>query len=226
MGSVLKSDKINELSHSVGTIFLNNALMTIGARQYFTSSISVGLPSLSANSLYFIYAVLSGGVPQLVISQNPNSTGPIGFNVWKLVGAFRSDSGSSFDKIVDVLEAVNGLREDRALKDIGSPQLIATQASTNGNFTMTGTQYENGFISAYFLSQANDQGVSRFVGRVNGIEVTGAFSTGHGAAQYWNSARAGLVFPLKPGDTWDVIRLNTTGTQTLSCQVYFTPILK
>jgi len=93
MGQKLRDDKITILSHSAGNIILaSGAYLTIGGQQYVTSSqLIVALPVMTASTRYFIYAVLSGGVPALVISQNVNSVGPVGFTSWKLVGALFAD---------------------------------------------------------------------------------------------------------------------------------------
>lgn len=97
MGQKLREDKILNLQQSGGNISLGaESVLTIGGQQYtLASSIQVALPSLSANTLYMVYAVISGGVPTLVISQNVNSVGPSGYAAWKLVGAFYADGQTS-----------------------------------------------------------------------------------------------------------------------------------
>lgn len=96
MGQVLKKDIVRNLQHSAGNISIGaGSVVTIGGQQYtLPSSISVALPSLSYVQRYFVYAVISGGNPALVISQNVNSVGPAGFAGWKLVGAFYSNGQS------------------------------------------------------------------------------------------------------------------------------------
>lgn len=90
--SVYRKDKIGALSEAGGTITLAPSILTIGGKQYDTeSSLNVALPSLAANSRYQIFAVVSGGNVQLVISQNENSQGPAGYVAWKLVGCFYSN---------------------------------------------------------------------------------------------------------------------------------------
>ena len=90
MGSNFRQDKIGALSEAGGTISLAPSILTIGGRQFeTTSSINVAVPSIaSILELHFIYAVSNSGVVELRVSQNVNSVGPIGFNSWKLVGAF------------------------------------------------------------------------------------------------------------------------------------------
>lgn len=92
---VLKKDRIVNLHHSVGNILLDaGSLLTIGGKQFLLGSqLSVALSGLVANTLYYVYATLNSGVPQLTISQNVNSAGPTGFGSWKLVGAFYANGG-------------------------------------------------------------------------------------------------------------------------------------
>lgn len=108
MGQILLEDKIGALSHSSGVITLQASRLTIGGQQYNTTAainrtISTDL-TMVANTLYMIYAVLSGGVVQLRISANVNSIGPAGFSAWKLVGAFYSNSTSpvAFGSFVNI----------------------------------------------------------------------------------------------------------------------------
>lgn len=97
MGAVLGLDKIGTLGHSSGIVTLNAPtgqlfnVITIGGQQYRVGSLSRTISSdvtLSANLLYMVFAVVSGGVVLLRISSNFNSVGPVGFTAWKLVGAF------------------------------------------------------------------------------------------------------------------------------------------
>lgn len=95
MGQILLEDKIGALSHSSGVITLAASRLTIGGQQYETTALNRTIATdvtMTANSLYMIYVVLSGGVVSLRISSNVNSVGPAGFSVWKLVGAFYANS--------------------------------------------------------------------------------------------------------------------------------------
>jgi len=94
MGQILKQDKIGALSHNAGIITLPASTLTIGGQQYVTSSLTRTIATdvtMTANTRYQIYAVVSGGVIVLRISSNENSVGPSGFTAWKLVGCFRSN---------------------------------------------------------------------------------------------------------------------------------------
>lgn len=104
MGQKLRDDKIGALGHSGGIITMtasssNPAWLTIGGQQYrITSNLSRTITTdvtLTANSLYMIYAVNNSGNIELRISANVNSIGPAGFNSWKLVGAFYSNGVGS-----------------------------------------------------------------------------------------------------------------------------------
>jgi len=97
MGQVLRPDYIPQLVKNTSTqIGLpSGSWFTLGGQQYYQGSdLSVGL-SMSANTLYFVYLVRSGGVNSLVYSVNPNSIGPAGYSLWKLVGAFYSNGLTS-----------------------------------------------------------------------------------------------------------------------------------
>jgi hypothetical protein len=97
MSQVLRPDKIGQLTHSAGNIIMaasaaSPAYLTVGGRQFtITSNLSVALPSMTANTRYQVFAVQSGGVVSLAISQNENSVGPAGFLSWKLVGSLYSN---------------------------------------------------------------------------------------------------------------------------------------
>lgn len=97
MGQKFRDDKIGTLSHSGGNIIMsastsNPAYITIGGQQWkVTSSLSRTIATdvtMTANSLYMVYAVRNGGNIELRISSNVNSAGPSGFTSWKLIGAF------------------------------------------------------------------------------------------------------------------------------------------
>lgn len=97
MGQILKSDKIGALTESGGSITLaassaDPTYITVGGQQYKATTpitrSSTADGALSANSVYFIYAVVSSGVLDLRFSSNPNITGPSGFSSWKMLGAF------------------------------------------------------------------------------------------------------------------------------------------
>lgn len=73
----------------------SGAILNIGANQYKTlSDIYLNL-TMSANTLYMVYAVVSGGSVMLVQSTNVNSVGPSGYSAWKLVGAFYSNTAAT-----------------------------------------------------------------------------------------------------------------------------------
>ena len=96
MGSNFRQDKIGALSHAGGNISMAPSILTIGGRQFETTSItSVALPSLAANNRYQVFAVNNAGTVELVISQNENSVGPAGWDAWKLVGSLYSNGLSS-----------------------------------------------------------------------------------------------------------------------------------
>ena len=107
MAQVLSADKIQNLTQALGVVTLpSGSILTIGGQQYTTSTnISVTPTSLSANTLYFVYAYISGGNVTLTWSTNVNSVGPVGATSWKLVGAFMSNGLASvaFGSFVNIV---------------------------------------------------------------------------------------------------------------------------
>ena len=104
--SIYRKDKIGTLTHGSGSINMTSSILTIGGLQYDTEgSRSVVLPAMSANTRYQIYAVISGGDVELVVSQNENSVGPSGYTSWKLVGSFYSNGLASvaFGSFVNIV---------------------------------------------------------------------------------------------------------------------------
>lgn len=92
MPSIINADKIGTLSYSAPNVTLGPSLVTVGGQQYRTlTSLTANTGTLTANTLYCVYVVISGGTPQLVVSTNVNSAGPSGYSRWKLVGAFYSN---------------------------------------------------------------------------------------------------------------------------------------
>lgn len=107
MSFKIGDEKIGTPSHTGGIISLAVSLIQIGGLWFRTQSLSRTISTdvtLVANTLYMVYAVLVGGVPQLRISTNLNSVGPTGFAAWKLVGAFYSDGlvSPSFGSFVNI----------------------------------------------------------------------------------------------------------------------------
>lgn len=101
-------DRWSTLTQSTGVITLpasslSIASLTIGGKQYhLTSNLTVSVGTVSTETLYFVYAVISGGTVSLVISLNQNSVGPNGYTAWKLVGAFYGNFSSTFGSFVTI----------------------------------------------------------------------------------------------------------------------------
>lgn len=94
--SIYRKDKVGTLTHGSGNINMTSSILTIGGLQYDTEGArSVALPTMTANTRYQIYAVVSGGDVILVVSQNENSVGPSGYSSWKLVGSIYSNGLAS-----------------------------------------------------------------------------------------------------------------------------------
>lgn len=98
MGQILRPDYIPALVKVSATQIKlpSGAIMTIGGQQYRTASDTFrDLGVLTANTLYFVYAYLSGGVIIVAYSFNPPSVGPVGAASWCLLGAFYSDGSAT-----------------------------------------------------------------------------------------------------------------------------------
>lgn len=98
MGQILGSDIIAVPSHSSGTITLPPSLLTLGGRQYRTSTLSRLISAdvtMTANTLYFVYAQIVSGVPALRISASVPSVYVLSNPTEKLVGAFYSNGAVS-----------------------------------------------------------------------------------------------------------------------------------
>jgi hypothetical protein len=116
MAQKLRDDKIGTLSQSSGIITMSASTsipvyLTIGGQQYkVTSNLSRTISTdltMTANSLYMIYAVRNSGNTELRVSANVNSIGPAGFSSWILVGAFYANGllTPSFGSFVNITGA-------------------------------------------------------------------------------------------------------------------------
>lgn len=168
MGQKMLVDKIGILSHTTGVITLPSSVLTIGGQQYLTSSINRTIATdvtLVANTLYMIYAVISSGSPELRISANVNSIGPVGFTGWKLVGAFYANAMSpvAFGSFINIQGAPVSLEEWN--------QDITT--GTTGFGTISGTiamrlrRNGNQLISSTFFITGTTQAVTASIPLVN-----------------------------------------------------------
>jgi|GEM_PF-7100592 len=95
MGQILLPEKIGSLSQNGGVVTLGPSIINIGGQQYRTSTLSLTLPTLTANQLYMIYAVLVGGVVTLVQDTAVNSAGPTGYTTWRLVSAYYANNAAT-----------------------------------------------------------------------------------------------------------------------------------
>lgn len=92
MGSKLREDFIGALSHSSGVISLGPTLITIRGQQYYALASSLNISGLTANTLYFVYAVPLGSSFSLQYSTSIPSVYRIGVPQSALVGAFYSNN--------------------------------------------------------------------------------------------------------------------------------------
>lgn len=103
MGQVLRQDSIGEISKTSTTaISVAASFVTIGGRQYNTSSISISTAvsgaggidtgSIAASQFYYIYLVKTSSGVYGTLSLS--STAPTGFSAYKLVGQCTTDASS------------------------------------------------------------------------------------------------------------------------------------
>jgi len=93
---------IGSLSESGGTVTLADSHLRIGGQGYQTGSLDLALGTMTANTRYQIYAVVSSGSVILVKSTNENSVGPAGYDSWKLVGSLYSEAADTFGSFVNI----------------------------------------------------------------------------------------------------------------------------
>ena len=94
-------EKIGALTHSAGTLTLAASHVKVGGVGVSVDNLSKTLSGLSANTLYFVYLVISAGIPQLVESINDDDVGPAGFTAWKQLGAFLTDALGNYSVGID-----------------------------------------------------------------------------------------------------------------------------
>lgn len=105
MGFKLLEDKLGAISHSSGVVSLGPSILSFGNQQYATSGLSRTIATdvtMTATTLYMVYAVMASGVLSLRVSANANSVGPAGFTSWKLVGAYYSNSTPAFGAVCNI----------------------------------------------------------------------------------------------------------------------------
>lgn len=213
--TVAQPDKYNISNPTSTTVRLGSgSFVTIAGIQYaVTSNIDAVLPALSANSLYFMYAVISGGAVTLTISQNVNSVGP-GTSAWRLVGAFYSNGLNSvgFGSFVNI----RGVPKSGPVAHNGSSNLPnfsvnrcfwsrngdLMQYEWGGSFTGTpaaGTQVQ--FYTPFNV-------LSNTVGSDDGEGVTGLANCTDGGQQNYGPFQIRKLGPA----TFGVYYLNVAGT--------------
>lgn len=98
MGQIIGTDIIATPSHSAGTITLPPSLLTLGGRQYRTSTLTRLIATdvtLLANTLYFVYAQIVTGVPVLRISASAPSGYEISNPTANLIAGFYTNGTGS-----------------------------------------------------------------------------------------------------------------------------------
>jgi len=107
MGLILTEDKFDLADRTGNTTMRLKAgsIVTPGSQQFTLSSDLImdgsgnglgglDIGALANETLYFVYAVISGGAVGLVASLNQGDAGPAGFLAYKMVGGFVTDSSA------------------------------------------------------------------------------------------------------------------------------------
>lgn len=159
MGQVLGPDNIPPIvkasatTLTLATTYLGKTTrITVGGQQYVPAATitlstatsgfnGIDTGSIAANTLYYVYAVVQGGVLGLVISVTGPATGPTGFtSSYRYVANFRTLSGSS--SIADVNTILTG-QDYKWLETNEGPTLPA--AMTDSQATALGLKvYSHG----------------------------------------------------------------------------------
>lgn len=157
MGQILGQDRIATPSHSSGTITLPPSLLTLGGRQYRTSTLSRLISAdvtLTANTLYFVYAQIVSGVPALRISLSPPSLYSISNPTAKLVTAFYSNGlgpvGLGSFAAIDIVPRTQNIQAGPLVITStgtsptkgGTPSIDSTEWYRDGEFMVYRAQFE------------------------------------------------------------------------------------
>lgn len=106
MARKLLEDKEGKLSTSGANVVLTDSRITLGGQQYTNASLTVALPSMTASSLYFVYAKIVSGNAGLEISTDIPSVYQAGIErKTRLVGAFYAESSSVVGGFVNINES-------------------------------------------------------------------------------------------------------------------------
>lgn len=104
MGLKLRDDILRPMQESGGNLILPPSLVTLRdvnrnpGQQFRNASnllVAGDFAAKPVNTIHYVYLVAPGGVPQIVLSINVNSTGPAGFTAWELVGAFYTNGAGT-----------------------------------------------------------------------------------------------------------------------------------
>lgn len=109
----LNKEKLGQFTKTGNTtVQLSSSVITIGAKQYSSPNLTLDISSsgvggldtgtVSANTLYYVYTVVSSGNVALTASLGVNSIGPIGYDNWKLIGALITDHNSQIGSPVNI----------------------------------------------------------------------------------------------------------------------------
>ena len=234
MGQILLPEKIGALSQSGGVLTLGPSIINIGGQQYRPGTLSLTLPTLTANQLYMIYAVLVGGVVTLVQDTAVNSAGPTGQTLWRLVGAYYANGLLAFGSFVNIYgspESGSVIQGPVPITGNGgtNPTKGSPITEDNGVFSRLGQMMSYNYTYVAPASSVNGSGayilgipanlVIDITKHTNGVslstmETVGSFKWGNNAFAYTGSVclADATHFQLSPWTTGSASNLNFTGT--------------
>ena len=183
----------NRLSQGGGFITVANLVAKIGGQHQFKSSLNVAIPTLTANTLYMIYAVLSApNTPALVISTNVNSVGPAGYTSWDLIGAFYANGMTSvgFGSFVNII----GQPETDMMPYVPVLSWVSNVNTPSGNWKRIGDKHmQNAYFNIVGPMSATTLTVApptNLLWDTNKISTGAAYTGTNGV---WGAVRAGVT---------------------------------
>lgn len=189
MGSIRTSENIAKLTKTSTTILsLPASRINIGASQYVTSALTLntavvyptmgGLDaSVTAGTLYYVYAVVSSGTVYLIGSTN--SSLPSGFTQARVVGGFTTNSSSQIDQVGEYpgnLAVAGSVSAGTGIAVQDNQNLFINGAFDFWQRNTSFSNAANGTKTADRWYVLNGSGATLAVSQLTGNPLTGSFS--------------------------------------------------
>lgn len=209
----INKEKIGTLSKTGNTtVQLSNSVLTIGAKQYSTGSlvldISVDVDTGSPQSIkgYYIYAVVDSGNVKLIASLS--NTNPLGYNFYKLIGAFFTDISSQVDYIGKI---ENG--SVKQTKTLIQEMILPSDASETTLFTFNNLTIGEWYEISLQMYVNNSNAETNQYTIENGAQLVGVLRLEPGAV---GQTRENRHATKKFQATESVLTISITGTGNLA----------